>query len=407
MALLNFIGGYMTSIIDNLLYPNKVLEDNKQELIDLYIEDYTEKNEKLIRKRINNTLYLFDSNPIDMYNYLQNKQIHDYLKERQIEKEYEDYIRINNKYNNIYTKKYLDILAKYFYEIKTTNINVLLDLDYSSFNYENKSIINNSNNEEEKKIILLRQKDYLSKCREVNVNPICDSLIISIIENEKERLQSLLKTQLILNTKWGRRIIKTVKRYNKNISTEEIIKIINNEVVATTNIFTDKKISKVVYLPLITRMKYNSLDRFFYHENRHVIESSKYNNGLYNFKNNRYQLINEIRTEINAISDSKKRYNKVLWNNKELTKDYYSKYEVLIPYTYDFFNTYKSLLNDLAITGNINDFENYFDSNNLVLFDNYLKSLLKLIKYNEEEVLIKRKEEGKQLVKRMNNNYQK
>lgn len=54
---------------DNILNPNEALESYIKNLVPLYIEDYGEENLNLVEDRIDKTLYIFDSLPVDEINF--------------------------------------------------------------------------------------------------------------------------------------------------------------------------------------------------------------------------------------------------------------------------------------------------------------------------------------------------
>ena len=101
---------------ENILNPEEAFKEFKKYLIELYAEDYGEEYKELIKNRIDGTYYLFESNPIDTYNfYKENKNLSYGLKRRiRIEREYSDYISFKNKIDKYLTNKYKDIISSYF-----------------------------------------------------------------------------------------------------------------------------------------------------------------------------------------------------------------------------------------------------------------------------------------------------
>ena len=49
-----------TIIMENILNPNKALEEYKNYLLAMYAKDYGEKYYDLIKNRMDNTIYLFE-----------------------------------------------------------------------------------------------------------------------------------------------------------------------------------------------------------------------------------------------------------------------------------------------------------------------------------------------------------
>ena len=79
-----------TIIMENVLNPNKALEEYKSYLLTMYVKDYGEKYYDLIKNRMDNTIYLFDANPLENMKFLEEngedifpniKKIRTYLKE--------------------------------------------------------------------------------------------------------------------------------------------------------------------------------------------------------------------------------------------------------------------------------------------------------------------------------------
>ena len=54
---------------DNILNPLEAWNEFRKYLVSLYIESYGEEYQELIEKRISDTYYMFDSDPIDTYNF--------------------------------------------------------------------------------------------------------------------------------------------------------------------------------------------------------------------------------------------------------------------------------------------------------------------------------------------------
>ena len=60
-----------TIIMENVLNPNKALEEYKSYLLTMYVKDYGEKYYDLIKNRMDNTIYLFDANPLENMKFLE------------------------------------------------------------------------------------------------------------------------------------------------------------------------------------------------------------------------------------------------------------------------------------------------------------------------------------------------
>ena len=72
---------------------------------------------------------------------------------------------------------------------------------------------------------------------------------------------------------------------------------------------SDGKFVRICYFPIMKNYGVGSVDKIFFHENRHVAESGINISGFSPACNGDYMLINELRTQENAIRD----YMKMQW----------------------------------------------------------------------------------------------
>lgn len=394
--------------VASIMQPNEAISDLKKALLEVYKESYGEEYAFLINNRMNNFTYIFDSNPIETMAFILEE--YDTINDKRLinfyEDEYYDYCRKKNK---IERKSNLS-LAKYIAHFLGINYNrklysELLDLDISSFNYENCNIVNNPESSPElKEEVLKRQKAYLKKCQELGINPLTNSTYINIIEQEKAKTKEMVNIYLLKNTKWGKRIIKKIHSLNHYISIEDINRILSiKKTASTSHVLGDdrKSFAGIMYFPIIHNLNIKSIDRVFLHENRHVIESSNNSCGVHPHVGRKYLLINELHTEDNALQDAGKI--PCIWSNSSFADESYSVYEEMLPYTFDFFTKNRDLINYYAICGNIKEFEERFGQDKLLELEEYLVRLKKHLKDthfkepSEEELA-----EGLQLVKSLN-----
>ena len=154
---------------------------------------------------------------------------------------------------------------------------------------------------------------------------------------------------------------------------------------------------------IINSSKFKSLDRMFLHENRHIIEAGIDHVGINTHLGNKYQMLNEIRTEKHAIEDSEYFKNKVLWSNEEMPEHSYNGYEELFPYTHNFYEDNKDILDDIAINGKIDELEELYGEDSLNRYDYFLKDLSDLLSINHYKYKsIEKEEEAKKLVYNLN-----
>ena len=397
--------------IDNILYPEEAFKDYKHNLLDIYCEDYGEENKKNIEARMNNTLYLFDTNPVDTLKFLLDNEdsIHDRTYFINAEKDYINYQRVKRKISRINNKKYYELLAHFFHINPYPIRKEVLDLDISAFNYENvNAILNDKVNAKVKKKLISRQKKYLNACKELGLEPLIDSTHISMLEERKEQYDRQLMSYLLSHTHWGRRILNKFKNHDKRFELENIITIMLQKEVGAANFRLDdnrRATTSIVYYPIMNNIHFKSIDRMFFHENRHIVEATKRCVGLNTHIGNNYQLINEIRTEKHAIEDAERLSDNVLWSNDKMPENTYNSYEEMFPYTYNFFDDNKRLLDSLAISGNTELFEDLFGKDDLIKYEAFLKDLLKTLSTNHFKYESKEKEEeAKQLVISLNRN---
>ena len=91
---------------DNILNPLEAWNEFRKYLVSLYIESYGEEYQELIEKRISDTYYMFDSDPIDTYNFFKKNNISLGIKFiNRIEREYRNYISVKDKIDKTISDK--------------------------------------------------------------------------------------------------------------------------------------------------------------------------------------------------------------------------------------------------------------------------------------------------------------
>ena len=124
--------------------------------------------------------------------------------------------------------------------------------------------------------------------------------------------------------------------------------------------------------------------------------------GISTFYKRKYDTLNEIRTEKNAIIDENRLNKTIFSSNKRYTN---SLYERLFKYTDNFFEDNKYILDEIALRGDIELLEKLYDKNELKLFDYYLFKISEAIinKISNEELPVNRKlQDG--MIEVLNNN---
>ena len=400
-----------TIIMENVLNPNKALEEYKSYLLTMYVKDYGEKYYDLIKNRMDNTIYLFDANPLENMKFLEEngedifpniKKIRTYLKE------YKNFIKIKNTLENKYYEDYYLILSNSFSYYSKFGIEDFINIDLDSYSSTNIMLLNDKYTSDSiKKDILKRQQEYMRICRVYGIDPITNSVFIDSIKSKRAELIRKKNTLLNSKTRWGRRIKSIVNRNTKfKVSDLDIAQIIfNGENCAMTRTFTNKNGDfRLCYVPLTKIYKLKGLDRVFFHENRHVVECSSINSGIDTYDDDKYSMLNEIRTEKNAIRDSNFFKSMPLFSNCDFPSKYYCTYSIAFPYTMNFFEDNCDVLNDLSINNDVVSLESIYGANDLKLFNDYLDSIVYSKINGEDNCDVESIERGKMLVRNLNNN---
>ena len=398
----------MSVKLDAILRPDEAFLDYIPNLFSLYSHDYGLEQITKMADRIYDTMYLFDSDPISTYEFcakLKRFDIPEY-----VEEEYFDYIKVARKnHKHIYSGYYSMLIS--FFKPKKLPMSELEKLDYSSFSTKNVSMLNNPQvSKSEKSKILKRQKTYLKMCGSLGVKPLTDSAYISILESNRRNAEREEKRYLLQNTKWGKRITRKLSNWYSEISVDNIINILSLDSSGATGRLVSSGGARYsfVYLPVIERLKYQALDNIIFHELRHVVELGDLSIGISTNIGNHYELINEIRTEKNALRDLEALKGKVLWSDETLPSRYINEYEYLYSQLdlESFFDDYCEVLNRFAINNAISSFEAYFGKDSLEEFDKFLRQAYSLVK---EKILFSEdiKEEGSVLVKKLRDNSEK
>lgn len=402
--------GFMKTSVESFLCPKEVLDENQNLLIDRYVEDYGNEYRDLIRKRMDNTLYLFDSNPIVTMKFIQ--QFGGNISSSQMklfEKEYRNYKKVFSVIHERIKKQYYQKLASYFSISSHPIKEEILSLDIESFSLENQFLLKRSDVcTSEKEKIIKRQEKYLEECEMIGVEPLTNSVYIQFLLDEKRRLEEYEDLSLLKNTKWGRRIVKTIRSYYPKIRLSEIQKIMRDDAVAVTSYLLDSRgcaRARILYFPLLEHYSVMSLDRIFYHENRHVVESNPYSSGLHSHVGSSYQLLNEIRTEKNALDDLDYFPHDLLWSSDSMVEGYHNTYEELYSYISSFLEEHREVLNDCAIRGDLLDLEEKFGKKNLKELEMFLDELSGVLKQNHFQYSSTKREEGKRLIYQLNQHF--
>ena len=393
--------------INAIINPNRALEKLKEKIVNIYERSYGDKSREVIKRKLNGAIYIFDSNPIKTREfYIKNLgKIKDNRLLLRTELEYFDYVREVQKIERNINSLFLNYLKKFFYINPLTDISKLLELDFDAYSLENTMLYDKVDTSEEvRKEIERRRIAYKYACLEAGVKEVKDLSSIENILKHKHALELLKKVEIIRNTKWGRRIKRRILEDNgielSDIQLSEILFKDDDEKALTTVTRLEDGTNKTVcYIPLIENIDTCNLDRMLLHELRHVVETKESGSGISSFAGRKYELLNEIRTDLNAMEDEKL-INGIIFSRKNRKAK--SAYEMLIPYTSDFFVRNSNILNNIALYGDSDLLEEYYDKDSLTLFEYNLRSILSRLTGGE---MVFDYRSNDNLVESMNNNY--
>lgn len=365
---------------DNILNPEVALDDYSEKLFSLYESDYGRDNLDLIKKRMDETIYIFDSTPVDMVNYLVENEKHygDCFRIDRAFDECRDYLKVKDKIAGKLRDRFYKILANNF-ETDKKIAEQLTELDIDSFSNASQEILDSEMTPlEVKNSIKLRREKYLSECDEVNVSALVDGNSIKKLFDIKDDFESEAQIFIMKHSKWGKRIRKQILEASGiKLSYEELTTLLLWGYSASSNVVLPykNKTLRVCVFPLMKNFNDGNLDGIFFHENRHVVETEENFCGICSYDEDKYTILNEIRTEKNSCRDKFHLGDEVLFSNKNYDEGKTNIYLSLFPYAGDFFDRYEEILNKIAVVNDIEKLENLFGVDNLREFDEYLETL--------------------------------
>lgn len=362
---------------ENILNPEEAWNEFKRYLIELYAEDYGEEYKELIKKRIDSTYYLFDSNPIDTYNFYKNNKIsYGFKRMCRIEREYHNYLAVKDRIDKRLTARYKDILSSFYNTVSLPDD--FLIVDYESFSFENmRKLHSATTSEDNKNSILRRQKKYLDFCMLYGVRPITDIDTIDKMTKVKKELEYEEFKFLLDESIWGKRLKKDIfDRTGVHVDTKLLGSVMYDTKCCASVCqipSSDGKFVRICYFPIMKNYGVGSVDKIFFHENRHVAESGLNISGFSPACNGDYMLINELRTQENAIRDAYEFRRVPLFSNYGDSPNFVNIYERLFEYSGPFIKNYLGLLNRLGVTNAYYDLEYLFGRDNLMALEGHLK----------------------------------
>lgn len=362
---------------ENILNPEEAWNEFKKYLIELYAEDYGEEYKELIKKRIDGTYYLFDSNPIDTFNFYKNNKLsYGFKRMCRIEREYHNYLAVKNRIDKRLTAKYKDIMCGFYNTISLPDD--FLVVDYEAFSFDSmRKLHSATTSEDNKNSILRRQRSYIDFCNLYGVKPITDIETIDKMIKIKKDLEYEEFKFLLDESIWGKRLKKDIfDKTGVHVDTKLLGSVMYDPKCCASVCqipSSDGKFVRICYFPIMKNYSAGAVDKIFFHENRHVVESGTNISGFSPACNGDYMLINELRTQENAIRDAYEFRRVPLFSNYGDSPNFINVYERLFEYSGPFIKNYLALLNRLGINNGYYDLEYLFGRDNLMALESHLK----------------------------------
>ena len=369
-----------------ITHPEEVLRSNSDALEKIYIEDYGKKYADLIKKRMSEIVYIFDSTPDIAFEFIVNNSVdipadkyhkleelyYDFMKvkkEAQYRADYAVFLNMCKFFNIEETKhwqNYKEIANLPIHAFAPEFINQLIDKE---------KIYQGMSKEQLKEV-------YLDRCEELKINPITDTVLIrNIIDENREIFTQIYNHILFSKSLFGEYLKKKFETIlGGKVSIDDVI-----EYFADPNPYClcDKK--TLVFIPMIKDyIRGFSLNGIFLHENRHAIESSKKGIGIDLLSTHNLDFLNELRTVIKEIEDAEKIppiFNTVGRHSSDI--EIYEPYDKFLDVVANIFTKYSSIFDECAIKNNITLLRKCFgikelkNLNNLLndSYTNYAKDL--------------------------------
>ena len=285
-----------------ITHPYEIVRSRKDELEKMYIEDYGRKYTDLIKQRMNNIVYMFDSTPDIAYEFIVNNDVkisdngfhkleelyNDFMKakkEAEYKSEYAVFLNMC-KYFKINEREY----KKHYREIANLPLHGCAPEFIGVVNDENQ-FYEGLGQEELKSA-------YLDKCAELKLNPSTDYYTIRSIIIENINIVNKLYNHILFSKsmfgEYTRR--KLEAKLGKKVSIDKVIEYYTSP---DPLCISSKK--TLVFIPMIKVYRNGGiLNGIFLHEHRHAIESSRKGIGIDVVLKPNLDILNELRTGFSA-----------------------------------------------------------------------------------------------------------
>ncbi len=377
-----------------VLFPTSVLQNRIDELFKYYVSQYGKENSSLIRNRLSNIIYIFNSPPDITYKFILDNQD----------------LPIDEKYISNIEKQAIN----YNLLNKSLNVQLMKDLCESFYYYHN--ISSNDVKFDIEQILFLvtdmcnNKNDYIKQITELGIKPIEDEHhFLNFMENCKKLVYDK-ENNLKAYSLWGQSIKNSLLKMGIGVSDNDLACLLDYSEDGWCRAFDNGRKDPIVIITIPILQRYlegMDVDRIFLHEFRHSIEIKDINRiGLYD-KSGVFRSLNETRTEGCAIEDNKNI--NTIFSKRTLKKwcDFYGK---IYYHNKDFFDTYNSILNSLAFSNDIEKMFKIFGEKDITQYDIILNSIYNdmVSKYvNNQEVIITDNNLCKKQIKKLDRNIRK
>lgn len=397
---------------ENILNPEEAFKSYLSRLMPIYIEDYGVENSRLIKERINKAIYLFDSLPIDEINFIveYGEKLQCKEKARLAFDECRDFINKKKKIEEKTEKKFYNILAD-VYGAGDRHVEELFTMEVDYYSLEMQlTLASDETNEELKDEIRKKQEEYRKTCERLGIKCITDHRIIDRLFEIRDDIDYETNLLLARETKFGKRLKKEIFRKSGAVLTDaQLVDLLfYSNTASTASIDVGRKNKLIVcYFPLAKNIMIGNVDSCFFHEMRHILETSDNFSGIQVYSCDKYLAMNELRTEKNAVHDLAKLKDFPLFSSDGFVNYNFNVYQKMFCYTEGFFDEHRKELNKLAIRNAVKEFERLYGKKSLREFEKYLKQIH--TDYLNDTWMYKKlydEEKQKSLVRSLNEHYQ-
>ena len=373
----------------DLMNISKNFERNKKVITELLINNYGKEYADIIRERIDNTLFIFSSEPSADYRYIESHEDEidkttalmikpKYYSHREKEKEFRN--EVNRKIKHFL--KNTIVKGRMTDETADTLLNLVANGYYGpsyidAFSTKNDNLLDDSRTPRTIRDSIAKDRKYM----ETIVTPLGIKLSnISSYDVDKfieyrEALKTKYEYNICLNTTYGKSVFDAItQKFGASLPPERVYPIIVNRDSSSHHIkVRDGKnpfYMNIVQVPIVSLLnsRAKGIDVDIIHEIIHRVESNMENIGIEkrmgtNKGEQQNRVTNEIRTQLLAIKLTKQLHELgtfIYDNPNDYKLEGESIYESFFPLTKDFFEEHEQLFTHCAINNNGEELSKYF-----------------------------------------------